>query len=43
VNENDAVRVKVIDIDRQGRVRLSLKEVQEQPAQSPEHVDQSAD
>lgn len=28
VNENDEVRVKVIDIDRQGRVRLSLKEAQ---------------
>jgi polyribonucleotide nucleotidyltransferase len=32
VNENDEIRVKVIDIDRQGRVRLSLKEAQEQPA-----------
>jgi polyribonucleotide nucleotidyltransferase len=27
LNEGDVVRVKVLEIDRQGRVRLSIKEV----------------
>jgi polyribonucleotide nucleotidyltransferase len=27
LNEGDVVRVKVLEIDRQGRVRLSMKEV----------------
>jgi polyribonucleotide nucleotidyltransferase len=38
VNENDEIRVKVIDIDRQGRVRLSLKEAQDQPAAAQEEA-----
>ena len=29
VKEGDEVKVKVIDIDRQGRVRLSMKEVEQ--------------
>ena len=31
VNEGDDITVKVIDIDRQGRVRLSMKELKEAP------------
>jgi polyribonucleotide nucleotidyltransferase len=27
LNEGDVVRVKVIEVDRQGRVRLSMKDV----------------
>lgn len=30
LNEGDVVRVKVLEIDRQGRVRLSMKEVEEE-------------
>ncbi len=30
VNEGDVVKVKVIDIDRQGRIRLSMKEAMEE-------------
>lgn len=33
LKEGQVVRVKVIEIDRQGRVRLSMKEVAEQPVQ----------
>lgn len=36
VNENDEIKVKVIDIDRQGRVRLSLKEAQDGEAKAEE-------
>jgi len=32
LNEGDVVRVKVIEVDRQGRVRLSMKEVEEKEA-----------
>ena len=28
LNEGDVVKVKVLEIDRQGRVRLSMKEVE---------------
>jgi polyribonucleotide nucleotidyltransferase len=31
VKENDEIKVKVIDIDRQGRVRLSIKDAKDQP------------
>ena len=30
LNEGDVVRVKVLEIDRQGRVRLSIKEVEKE-------------
>ena len=30
LNEGDIVRVKVLEIDRQGRVRLSIKEVEKE-------------
>ena len=33
LNEGDVVRVKVLEVDRQGRVRLSMKELEEAPAQ----------
>ena len=29
LNEGDAVRVKVLEVDRQGRVRLSIKDVEQ--------------
>jgi polyribonucleotide nucleotidyltransferase len=29
LNEGDVVRVKVLEVDRQGRVRLSMKDVEE--------------
>ena len=32
LNEGDIVRVKVLEIDRQGRVRLSIKEVEKEEA-----------
>ena len=28
LNEGDVIRVKVLEVDRQGRVRLSMKEVE---------------
>ncbi len=31
VNEGDVVRVKVLEVDKQGRVRLSMREVPDQP------------
>ncbi len=34
LNEGDVVRVKVLEIDRQGRVRLSIKEVDKEDAAS---------
>ncbi|MCW8844846.1 MAG: polyribonucleotide nucleotidyltransferase [Gammaproteobacteria bacterium] len=33
LKEGDVVRVKVLEVDRQGRVRLSMKELEEAPAQ----------
>jgi polyribonucleotide nucleotidyltransferase len=33
LKEGDVVRVKVLEVDRQGRVRLSMKELEETPAQ----------
>lgn len=36
VNEGQVVRVKVLEIDRQGRIRLSMKEVETQAAPSQE-------
>lgn len=33
LSEGQIVRVKVLEIDRQGRIRLSMKEVETQPAQ----------
>jgi polyribonucleotide nucleotidyltransferase len=33
LSEGQAVKVKVLEIDRQGRIRLSMKEVEEQPIQ----------
>jgi len=32
LKEGDVVRVKVLEVDRQGRVRLSMKELEEAPA-----------
>ena len=29
LNEGDLVKVKVLEVDRQGRVRLSMKDVEE--------------
>jgi polyribonucleotide nucleotidyltransferase len=34
LKEGDVVRVKVLEVDRQGRVRLSMKELEEAPAAS---------
>ena len=32
LKEGDPVRVKVLEVDKQGRIRLSIKALQEQPA-----------
>ncbi|WP_413283832.1 polyribonucleotide nucleotidyltransferase [Vibrio sp. MA40-2] len=36
LTEGQEVKVKVLEIDRQGRVRLSMKEAQDKPAEAPE-------
>ncbi|HAG62453.1 MAG TPA: hypothetical protein DCL40_06075, partial [Coxiellaceae bacterium] len=35
LSEGQAVTVKLIEIDRQGRVRLSIKQVEEETAEAP--------
>ncbi|OKY27210.1 MULTISPECIES: polyribonucleotide nucleotidyltransferase [Thalassotalea] len=42
LNEGEEVTVKVLEVDRQGRVRLSMKECIEKPAQPEESSDDSA-
>jgi polyribonucleotide nucleotidyltransferase len=35
LNEGDVVKVKVLEIDKQGRVRLSIKEAEKEAAETP--------
>jgi polyribonucleotide nucleotidyltransferase len=35
LNEGDVVKVKVLEIDKQGRVRLSIKEAIKEAAEQP--------
>ena len=41
LTEGDTVEVKVLEVDKQGRIRLSMKEVNPAPAAPPEKADEA--